>query len=126
MLGTELNETPATLFLGIEGQLKANNRPSRKVEHAASIDNSLRVELNRLRWEHVAKAAVFGVVHLSREGLPAPWYVRRTCLLTSRCMNRYHKPLLLRQDQFVTVGDDGTVRMWSNGDKRVMRAFNIG
>lgn len=30
------------------------------------------------------------------------------------------------QDQFVTVGDDGTVRVWSNGDKKVIRTLNIG
>ncbi|CAM9609602.1 unnamed protein product [Scytosiphon promiscuus] len=29
-------------------------------------------------------------------------------------------------DQFVTGGDDGTVRVWSNGDKKVAKAFNIG
>ncbi|CAM9415834.1 unnamed protein product, partial [Ectocarpus fasciculatus] len=29
-------------------------------------------------------------------------------------------------DQFVTVGDDGTVRVWSNVDKKVMKTFNIG
>ncbi|CAM9107723.1 unnamed protein product, partial [Hapterophycus canaliculatus] len=29
-------------------------------------------------------------------------------------------------DQFVTVGDDGTVRVWSNGEKKVLKAFNIG
>ncbi|CAM9399079.1 unnamed protein product [Ascophyllum nodosum] len=29
-------------------------------------------------------------------------------------------------DQFVTVGDDGTVRMWSNGDKKLARALNLG
>ena len=30
------------------------------------------------------------------------------------------------QDQFVTVGDDGTVRVWSNGEKKSIKTLNIG
>lgn len=34
--------------------------------------------------------------------------------------------LLLSQDQFVTAGDDGSVRVWSNGKRKALRTLNVG
>lgn len=52
--------------------------------------------------------------------------LRGACFLSDLPTVNNNKKRPCTQDQFVTVGDDGTVRVWSNGDKKIVRAFNIG
>lgn len=71
------------------------------------------------RWSH--KRLFFGQSNDAAERNPG------SSIPTAHGLVRpTHSTLASLQDQFVTVGDDGTVRVWSNGEKKVAKAFNIG